>query len=274
MNMNALIKFNQSLLIAGFLTLSSAPILAAPLTAVPNTFAAGDTIIADEMNANFTDVITAVDDNNSNIDALSLRVDSGTAGAGSNLGDMQYWNGTDWALVPAPAANAKTLSFCGGVPTWTYDGCYNIGDRGPAGGIVFYITDGGAHGLEAALVDQSAGVVWGCHGVTLSGADGTAVGTGAQNTLDIVAGCTTEVTAADVADAYTLNGYNDWFLPSADELNLLYQQKAVVGGFVDTYYKSSTGSGSSLSWHHSFIDGSASWGQKSTPHRVRAVRAF
>jgi len=60
MNMNALTKFNQSLLIAGFLTLSSAPVLAASLTTVPNTFAAGETIIADEMNENFTAIVDGI----------------------------------------------------------------------------------------------------------------------------------------------------------------------------------------------------------------------
>ena len=38
---------------------------------------------------------------------------------------------------------------------------YEIGDTGPAGGIVFYVTDGGLHGLEAAPEDQDRGE-WGC----------------------------------------------------------------------------------------------------------------
>ncbi len=83
---------------------------------------------------------------------------------------------------------------------------YAIGDAGPAGGIVFYITpgSGGLHGLEAASTDQDggSGVPWGCYGTEITGADGIAVGTGAQNTSDILAGCSEVGTAAKLADAY------------------------------------------------------------------------
>ena len=108
---------------------------------------------------------------------------------------------------------------------------YAIGDRGPAGGIVFYITDGGSHGLEDARQDQvkplDPGAEWGCNLTDIPGADGTAVGTGLQNTDDILAGCMDTPIAADIAAGYGAG----WFLPSIDELNLLYLQKDIVGGF-------------------------------------------
>ncbi|HAU67918.1 MAG TPA: hypothetical protein DCW52_05910, partial [Gammaproteobacteria bacterium] len=115
---------------------------------------------------------------------------------------------------------------------------YKIGDNGPAGGTVFYITDGGLHGLEAAPANSpdsppvnSPNSVWGCSGTSIAGTS-TAIGTGAANTAAIVAGCVSgEVTAAEVANAYELNGFADWFLPSKGELNLLYLQKDVVGSF-------------------------------------------
>ncbi len=47
-------------------------------------------------------------------------------------------------------------------------------------------------------------------------------------------------TAAIIADAYSLNVFNDWFLPSKDELDLLFQQKSVVGGFASAHYWSSS----------------------------------
>ena len=121
------------------------------------------------------------------------------------------------------------LTACGGSGSNTGSTLYAVGDTGPAGGIVFYITDGGLHGLEAAPVDQSASAAWGCFGVPFAGADGTDIGTGAQNTADILAGCGETPIAADIAAGYTLNGFSDWFLPSKDELKELYLQKDVVG---------------------------------------------
>jgi len=150
---------------------------------------------------------------------------------------------------------------------------YAIGDKGPAGGIVFYITDGGLHGLEAAPQDQSSGG-WGCDGTYLTGAHGTAVGTGAQNTADILAGCSEPGIAARIADGYTLNGYYHWFLPSKDELNLLYQHKGVVGGFATASYWSSTEYAIDDTCSQNFSTGGQYYYDKYTTLEVRAVRAF
>ena len=152
---------------------------------------------------------------------------------------------------------------------------YGIGDVGPAGGIVFYITHGGLHGLEAAPADQGGGAAWGCYG-TYIGADGFAVGTGAQNTADILAGCSESGIAAKIADDYTLNGYTDWFLPSKDELGLLYQQKVfgLVGGFANNSYWSSTERDGSNAWTQLFNIGFMSYDDKNLALGVRPIRAF
>jgi len=160
------------------------------------------------------------------------------------------------------------------------------------GGIIFYL-DGNGGGLIAAPIDQSSGfgASWGCSGTLISGAYGTAIGTGAQNTIDIEAGCTTPGTAADICANLTLGGYSDWFLPSKDELNLMWINLADsdgdgqntgtsdpnnLGGFSPTGYWSSTqGPGLDAAVRQEFNDGSQSNnGAKGYPNYVRAVRTF
>ena len=206
---------------------------------------------------------------------------AGSPQAGNNAGDMEYWDGSTWLIIPAPVSNTGSLEFCNGVPGWDVKGTctatnirYAIGNIGPAGGKVFYVTDAGLHGLEAAPADQSSGAAWGCYGNAISGADGTAVGTGAANTTAIVTDCAEAGTAAKIADAYALNGYTDWYLPSKDELNLLYQQKTVVGGFANGSYWSSSQDGSSFAWLQYFSDGYQDYYDKYLTLPVRAVRAF
>jgi hypothetical protein len=178
---------------------------------------------------------------------------------------------------------------------------YVLHDIGPAGGYIFY--DKGSYYkadfsiikaapdpvpvtppydawryLEAAPSDQSPDYLeWGCDMVSISGADGTAVGTGEQNTLDIEAGCTTPDTAADLCANLSLGGYSDWFLPSKDELNLMYENLYLegVGGFADTnYYWSSSEYSADLVWDQTFYNGYQSYTNKDDTDRVRAVRAF
>lgn len=143
---------------------------------------------------------------------------------------------------------------------------------GPAGGIVFYITEECTHGLEAAPVDQGTNLPWGCFGTEI-GANGLAIGTGAQNTADILAdGCSAP--AAEIADSYSLNGFNDWFLPSKDELNELYLQKLVVGGLANDYYSSSSEINSNSVWVQFLDNGFELKISKNNFFTVRAVRAF
>ena len=187
------------------------------------------------------------------------------------------------ALPPLPPGQFQvSLTRCGNRNTLQWGPChYAIGDTGPAGGIVFYVTGGGLHGLEAAPVDQDS-ATWGCFTAPIAGATGSAVGTGAANTAAIVAGCAEPGTAAKVADAYSLNGYDDWFLPSKDELNLMYINIGLgaiapltnVGGFANGYYWSSTYNDYNSAWNQYFDSGSQYPLDKDNSLRVRAVRAF
>ena len=146
-----------------------------------------------------------------------------------------------------------------------------IGDS-HQGGIIFYL-DGNGGGLIAAPSDQGV-AEWGCVSTSISGADGTAIGTGNQNTIDIEAGCTTSGTAADICANLTIGGYSDWFLPSKDELNLIHLNKAAIGGFSVNTHWSSTEVGISTASSQMFDTGFQGYYGKNQNFDVRAVRAF
>lgn len=158
---------------------------------------------------------------------------------------------------------------------------YEIGKTGPAGGIVFHVTDGGLHGLEASHEDQSASAEWGCAGIdilTMPNISSSATpdsNTGSYNTQQIIAGCGAS-SAAGVASVYMgPNGITtDWYLPNKEELNLLYNQKHVVGGFSSFDYWSSSEVSSGNAWDQGFDNGSQDDGKKDGTRGVRAVRAF
>ena len=229
--------------------------------------------------------------------ATGARGSAGLPQAGVNIGDIQYWDGIQWQMLSAPTfpangCNAATLQYLkdAKAPSWQIN-CtsvntinttvYHIGDTGPAGGKVFYLSDNtGLHGLEAAPDDINNGTsyAWGCYAngkyTSVFGAQGTAVGTGSANTAAIVAACSEANTAAKMADAYVFNGFSDWFLPSRDELKLLYAQKFVVGGFALYPYWSSSELGTILAWFQNFSNGLQDFNNKNSTYPVRVVRAF
>jgi len=164
----------------------------------------------------------------------------------------------------------------------TYTVTYSLRETGPAGGLIFY--DKGSYSgspswryLEAAPSDQST-AEWGCVWTTISGADGTAVGTGNQNTIDIMAGCGTADIAARLCGNLELGGYGDWFLPSKDELAAMYTnlKQYDVGGFLVTGYAywSSSEINADDAWLQYFNDGFQVSNGKGWANSVRAVRAF
>jgi hypothetical protein len=150
------------------------------------------------------------------------------------------------------------------------------------GGKVAYILEPGdsgydanvLHGLIAAPADQSTGADWACYGATISGADGTAIGTGKQNTIDIIAACLRDGTAAKLCSDLVLGGYSDWYLPSKDELNMLYLNREAIGGFTNSDYWSSTEYDATFAWNQFFALGNQEYALKSTSCNVRAIRDF
>lgn len=143
-----------------------------------------------------------------------------------------------------------------------------------AGGIIFYLDDTGEHGLVAAPEDQGATMDWFNGEYVVTGAMGTEIGTGQANTSAIVAAQGEGDYAASLCDQLVLNGFGDWFLPSKDELNALYLSKALVGGFSEDFYWTSSEYGEGSAWEQVFNTGAQYNANKNFLIRVRAVRAF
>jgi hypothetical protein len=150
------------------------------------------------------------------------------------------------------------------------------------GGIVFYVTDGGAHGLIAATTDLGTGIRWYNGSYSITGAAGTAIGTGFANTRSIInsQGGTATSYAAGLARAYNGGGYTDWYLPSIDELGELYINKATIGGFTTVfetgrYWSSTEELETNLdAKYKDFFDGLVEKNTKTFQYRVRAIRSF
>jgi hypothetical protein len=150
------------------------------------------------------------------------------------------------------------------------------------GGRVFYVYDNGQHGLIAATADQSQGIQWYNGTYRYTGTIGDGLNAGAMNTALIVAtqmadNQTGNFAAKVCADySVTVGGitYGDWYLPSKYELNLLYLQKTVVGGFSSIIYWSSSEYSNDTAWYQYFLNGNQFLDNKFGAGFVRAVRAF
>jgi hypothetical protein len=155
------------------------------------------------------------------------------------------------------------------------------------GGVVFWVDPAdNTHGLVCAIEDQSGGIWWYNGSLITTGATGTAIGKGSTNTTAIIAnqGPVATSYAAGLARDYDGGGYTDWFLPSKDELNEMYLNKATINStaaanigssFATATYWSSTENDSEGASVQYFGNGFQSNSNKeSTVSIVRAVRAF
>ena len=166
-----------------------------------------------------------------------------------NNGELEVYDGTTWTNMIGGAAA---------------DVVYSIGQAALGGKIAYILQSGDPgynagvqHGLVATVEDISTSAAWGCTATVISGADGIAIGTGNQNTSDIMAGCATAGIAARLCGDLVQGGYSDWFLPSKDELNKLYLNRVAIGGFVNGAYCSSSEFSANNAWFQSFSNGNA-----------------
>ena len=128
------------------------------------------------------------------------------------------------------------------------------------------------HGIIAAVADLPGEVAWGCNDKFLAGR--SSIGTGSQNTIDIASGCSVAGNAATLCSNLNEGGYDDWYLPSKDELNKLFLQMKVIGGFREVCYWSSTETGKYNACSQIFDNGFQTANDKSTTFSVRPIRSF
>ena len=193
----------------------------------------------DELNTNF--VLNGTDLELTDAGG-TLIVDLSALGGGGNptdeLNTNLVLNGTDLELTDAGGTLIVDLS-----PLST--GGYSVGQLF-GGGVIIWVDSTGQHGLIAGLTDISASVEFEAvpNQATLFASDFT---DGQPNTTTLVsgAGAPHGFTAAALCDGYSFNGFNDWYLPSLYELELMLQNNYAMGDYAlgwatATWYWSST----------------------------------
>jgi hypothetical protein len=186
-------------------------------------------------------------------------------------GEPEYFNGTSWVNMAGGAAASVPPPPLGS----TYEG-----------GKVFYILQQGdpgyvageTHGLIAAPSDLPYGTYRIFPSCYANYETSTALGTGAANTTKILA-CTADLNnIAKYVDALTDGGYTDWYIPSKDELNLLFLNRISAGNnFADNQYWSSSEVSFGMytsAWYQFFTDGGQGPEGKNYQKGVRAIRSF
>jgi hypothetical protein len=174
-----------------------------------------------------------------------------------------------------------------GTAAWTTPassgGTHTIGES-YGGGIVFYVWDGGAHGLIASSANLT-GKYWGTDGTLVSSSvyplrDG--IGAGRNNTERIIQ----NIKSSDILfkSDYTLyaayacltlqdGNYGDWYLPSKYELSLLYLQKTLLS-MTGVYWSSNDGA-TRDAWCHNFDSGTTFLNTKNYFQvNARPIRSF
>ena len=138
--------------------------------------------------------------------------------------------------------------------------------------------------LHYAYDQKATKIFWNCVG-QVTGATATEIWSGEKNTQIIVgAQCKlyeAEVKKwllgpADLCTNYEVGGFTDWYLPSRDELNLVYLHLIKPGRYKlpQTLYWTSSEKNENFAWIQYMPDGGQAYYIKYYNHYVRAVHNF
>ena len=188
---------------------------------------------------------------------------------------LQLW----WYKVTA----YKGTTFESALSNASSGGVFYVSQAGPAGGIIIYRDSldeyPGFTYLEMAPSDQCS-ILWDPDpdvNFTYVGASGTAVGTGASNTEAIVNtlgdGTYAAKVCADLVVTYESHDYDDWFLPSKDELTKMYDITLNYDFSSGDYWSSSEVDLSYANYRMLEADYQDKDGKLFSKH-VRAIRSF
>ena len=141
--------------------------------------------------------------------------------------DLTKLTGNTTYFARAYATNSIGTAY-GSEITFTTGNPIAIGEL-YGGGMIFYIDGTGKHGLVVATSDQSSNAIWGCEGTDIPGTSEQGIGFGLSNTKAIVNGCQSTGNAAAICYNLVLNGFDDWYLPTVEEvkaMNILFNTSA------------------------------------------------
>ena len=210
----------------------------------------------------------------------STVVRSSSTGNSFSLTQSTFTKGTTY-YVKAYAKNSLGVGYSNEITFRTY------GYTGQAGGLVFYdkgVISNGWRYLEVSPVDIGTTHQWGKDSL-ISGANNSTLGGGYQNSIDMINANLINPswaipTAVQVVKAYSLNGYNDWYLPSDIELSSIWSclAKYRIGGFASlngiNYWSSTQLNKSNANYYNLDGVGGGGYNSKVGSMAIRAVRRY
>jgi hypothetical protein len=163
-------------------------------------------------------------------------------------------------------------------------GCDNVGETCSDGTIYAGLSPDGNEKMYAAAADALSTYAWGPTGVDTAMENCTTNNPGIQDSCStgeanatLLAELGGTFASATYCEGLEAHGHDDWYLPSQNELDVIYDnlksgQPAGTHGFQSAYYWSSSENNSGYAWGQHFTSGIQVNGSKANSYRVRCVR--